>query len=163
MAEQSMEEFLGDVLNNKIPVITELGDLPSVWRDTPPGEPDPNHPGFPNRAALLDTYIGTAETKRWARDGLRRLLGELLDNGEPVPQPLGWWAIRQCAQGDPAPSRGRPEESDRDFRVSVVFALLQFEGFTCEAAMGFIAERLVCEPETVRSILRKLRRELSSR
>ena len=161
--EQAFKKFLGDVLNNRIPVITELADLPSLWRDTSSGEPDPDHPGFPNRAALLYTMIGIAGTQPWAREGLRRLLVYLSKNGEGIPQPLGWWVIHQYACGGPPPKRGRPKESDRDFRVSVVYLLLRHHGYSREEAFDLIAELIYCEPETIRSIIRKFEKALASR
>ena len=65
--EQAFKEYLRGVLKDTNPVITKLADLPSVWRDTPAGEPDPDHPGFPNRTALLYSYIGMADTQPPAR------------------------------------------------------------------------------------------------
>ena len=155
MTEQTREEWLGDVLNSEIPVITELADLPSLWRETPTEGFDLNRPGDLTRLEWLAGYIYLADTEPWARDGLCRLLRELLENGEPVPALLGVWALLQYAQGDPAPKRGRPEDSERDFRVLAVYTLLRFNEYSREDAMGLIADRMFYAPETVRSIIRK--------
>ena len=163
MAEQSLEEYLGDVLNNRIPVVKELADLPSLWRNAPPESSDSNHLGLPDRLTLLAMFIDIADTKPWAREGLRRLLRELLAKGEPVPGMLISWAVHQFAWGEPAPRRGRPEDSDRNFRVLAVFEVLRAEQYTREAAMALIAEHLVCEPETIRSIIRNLEKYLRPR
>ena len=163
MAEQSLEEYLGDVLNNRIPVVKELADLPSLWRDAPLESYGSNHLGLPDRWTLLAIFIDMADTKPWAREGLRRLLRELLEKDGPIPDPLVRWVLHQFARGDPAPRRGRPEESDRNFRVLAVFEVLRAEQYTREAAMALIAEHLVCEPETIRSIIRNLEKYLRPR
>ena len=49
------------------------------------------------------------------------------------------------------------------FRVLAVFTLLRFEDYSREAAMDKIADLMSCEPETVRSIIRKYRRYLPFR
>ena len=163
MADKALEEYLGDVLNNRMPVIPELADLPSLWRDTPAEASDSSHPGFTSRWMYLAMYIDMADTKPWARDGLRGLLRELLENGEPVPGMLILWGLQQYVQGDPAPRRGRPEESERDFRVLAGFMVLLEQGYSREAAMGVIADLMSYETETIRSIIRKLERYLPSR
>ena len=86
--EEALKEFLRGVLNDTNPVITKLADLPSVWRDTPEGEPDPDHPGFANRAVLLYSYMDASDTHAWAWEGVRDLLRWLLANGEGIPPPL---------------------------------------------------------------------------
>ncbi len=153
--EQSSEQFLGDVLNNRIPVITPLADLPAWWRDAPPGEPDPNGPGFVSREALLTLYVDLADTKAWAGEGLRALLRYLLESFVKPPPLLVAWAVKRCAYGDPPPKRGSPEKVDRDNRVVSVFTFLRVHGYSYEASIGFIAGQLSCEPETIRSVLRK--------
>ena len=155
MAEQSLEEYLGDVLNFRIPGIPKLEEYPSYWRKTPPEASDSNDRGYPAWWPWLAMYIDLADTKPWAREGLRGLLRELLEKGEPVPGMLISWAVHQFAWGEPAPRRGRPEDSERNVRVLVVFMWLQIEGYHRDEAMGVIADQMVCDPETVRSIIRK--------
>ena len=155
MADKALEEYLGDVLNNRIPGIPKLADLPSLWREAPAEASDSSHPGFPSRWTFLAMYIDLSDTNPWAREGLRGLLRELLEKDEPVPGMLISWVLHQYARGDPAPKRGRPEESERDFHVLAVFMLLLEQGYSREAAMGVIADQMFCEPETVRSIIRK--------
>ena len=90
------------------------------------------------------------------KDCLQTIL-DLRADGEDVPPVLGEWAIHQFAQGEPAPRRGRPEESDRDFRVSTMYTMLWSQGYTRAAAVEQIAIWMVCELGTVRSITRKFR------
>ena len=163
MADKALEDYLDDVLNDRIPVIPKLADLPSLWRAASAEASDSSHSGDPDRLTWLAMYIDMADTKPWARDGLRGLLQELLENGEPVPDLLSCWVHHQYAQGDPAPRRGRPEESERDFGVLAVFKVLLEREYSREAAMDLIADLMSCEPETVRSIIRKLERYLPYR
>ena len=163
MADKALEDYLDDVLNDRIPVIPKLADLPSLWREAPAEASDSSHSGDPDRLTWLAMYIDMADTKPWARDGLRGLLQEVLENGEPVPDLLSCWVHHQYAQGDPAPRRGRPEDAERDFRVLAVFTLLWVEDYSREAAMDKIADLMSCEPETVRSIIRKYSRYLPFR
>ena len=154
--EEVLKEYLRDVLDDANPAIPKFADLPSAWRDAPDGEPDPDHSDFFNRAALLRTYIGIAETAPWAREGLRSLLRELRESGEDVPAPLVWWAVDQCVQGDPPPKRGRPEAVDRDFRVWVAHGALRSFGYRQDVAVAYIADLMSRPEETVRSMIRKL-------
>ena len=89
MADKALEDYLDDVLNDRIPVIPKLADLPSLWREAPAEASDSSHSGDPDRLTWLAMYIDMADTKPWARDGLRGLLQEVLENGEPVPVRCG--------------------------------------------------------------------------
>ncbi len=149
------QEFLDIVLNSENGAIPGRSDLPSLWRLIPPEKLSSRNPEYPARLELLGAYINFSHTKSWAREGLRRLLREFLDNREDVPEILNVWALHQCAKDAPTPSRGRPEEIDRNFRVCALFILLRRHGYSREAAFNFIADHLVCAPETVRSIIRK--------
>ena len=160
MANQDLEKWLCPIVNDEVPAIPKLSDLPGLWREYPPEASDPNHPAYADRMTWLVLYIVLANSKPWAREGLRKLLRALLENDEPVPPLLSGWVNDQFAQGEPTPSRGRPEESDRNFRVLTVYTWLWIHGYTREAALGHIANWMVCEPESVRSIIRKFGRIL---
>ena len=109
----------------------------------------------PLRLALLACYINLADTKPWAREGLRALLRELLAKGEDMPGLLVQWVLDQYARGDPAPRRGRPEESERDYHVVAGFTLLLEQKYTREAAIDKIAEVMSYEPDGIQYIIRK--------
>ena len=47
---------------------------------------------------VLLIYIAEAKTQRWAWDGLRGLIEELLMNDEPVPSILHVWGLYQMAR-----------------------------------------------------------------
>ena len=130
MAEKSLEQFLSDVLNGRIPAVARLADLPAWWRRTPPGFA---------RQELLDTYFAKASTEAWANEGLRALLRYFLESFVKPPPDLVEWAVQRCAYGDPPPKRGRPEKVDRDNRVVSVFTFLRVHGYSYEASIGFIA------------------------
>ena len=155
MDKQFSKKFIDIALSSENGLVPERADLPSWWRVIPPEMPHPRNPNIPLRSALLRTYVHSSDTKQWAREGLRRLLSEFLDNGEDVPEILKEWALHQCAKDTPTPSRGRPEEADRNLRVCALFLLVQKYGGSRETAFNLIAYHLVCEPETVRSIVRK--------
>ena len=166
MAEPHLEdeEFLRNVLNDKIPVIPKLSDLlPVLWRETPEDVYDPDRPEWRLRLRCLFACIFLAGTEPWAREGLYNLLHHLLEKGEPVPRLLYSWVLYQCITGSPAPRPGRPKKSDRDLRVLTVFTTLSDEGCTREAAMHKIADLMGGSPETVRSIIHKHRRALPRR
>ncbi len=154
MDEQLPKKFC-DILNNDDGVIPGPIDLSSLWQLIPPEKPYQRNPKYSARLALLRTYVKFSLTKPWARKELRGLLRELLNNREPIPTLLHGWALYQCAKDSPKPGRGRPEEVDRNLRVCAVFALMQQDGYSTEATFNLIAGHLVCEPETVRSIIRK--------
>ena len=161
--DRELPKTYRDILNNDDGVIPERADLPSWLRFLPSGKPLTRNSKYPVWVALLRPYFQFSDTKAWAREGLRGLLRELLNNREPLPALLQRWALYQCAEDPPKPSRGRPEESDRNFRVHVVFALLRRDGYSREFAFSLIAGHLVCEPETVRSIIRKCKSDRPNR
>ena len=147
MAEQTREEWLGDVLNNEIPVIPELADLPSLWRETPTEGFDLNRPGDLTRLEWLAGYIYLADTEPWARDGLRRLLRELLENGEPVPALLGVWPSSNMPRATlPRSAAGRKIRSETS----------EFWRFTrCCGLTNILVKRLWALSQTGCSTLRK--------
>lgn len=155
MDKQFSKKFIDIALSSENGLVPERADLPSWWRWVSPEMPHRRNPNIPLRPALLRTYVHFSDTKQWAKEGLRRLLREFLDNGEDVPEILKEWALHQCAKDTPTPSRGRPEEADRDLRVCALFVLVRKNGGSRETAFSYIADHLVCAPETVRSIVRK--------
>ena len=158
MADQTLDEFYSGVLNDEIQAIPRLSDVPGlVLRRYPPEVSDPTHQKYPEWRTWQALFMNLAKSNPWAREGLRKYILDLRADGEDVPPVLGEWAIDQFAQGEPAPHRGRPEESDRDFRVSTFYTMLWRSGYTRAAAVEQIANWMVCEPETVRSITRKFR------
>ena len=161
--DEQLPQTYRDILNNDDGVIPERADLPSWLRFLPPGKPLTRNPKYPVWVALLRHYFQFSHTKAWAREGLRRVLREFRNNDRDVPKILNEWALYQCAEDPPKPSRGRPEESDRNFRVHVVFALLRLDGYSRESAFSLIADHLVCEPETIRSIIRKCKSDRPNR
>ena len=158
MAERTIDEFYSGVLNDEIQAIPRLHDVPGlVLRRYPPEVSAPYHPKYLEWRTWQVLFINLADSYTWARKGLRKYVGDLLVDGEDIPPILGRWAIDQFAKGEPAPRRGRPDESDRDFRVSTIYTMLWLNGYTRAAAVEQIATWMVCEPETVRSITRKFK------
>ncbi len=147
MANQSLEQFVSDVLNGRITGVTPLADLPALWKERPSGVSQEN---------LLLMYISTARTEGWAREGLRRLLKELWESDEGVPYPLAMWAVEQYIYGDPPPKRGRPEDADEDNLIAAVYSMLRAYGYSYEGAIGLIADAKSRDRDTMRSRIRKL-------
>ena len=105
MNKQFSQRFLDLALNNKYGVIPSRADLPAWWKLIPPEIPFPRNPKLPARIAFLKTYIGQSDTKRWAGEGLLRLLREYVDNEEdsftnmPMPNVPPSWARRKKQTG----------------------------------------------------------------
>ena len=116
--------------------------MPSWWREAPAEASDRKHPRGLTQGQLVAKYINMAQTQPKAREGLRSLLRELLENGEPVPALLGAWALLQYAQGDPAVLRGRPVEIDQIILVLTSYWLLRDLGYAREDAIFIIAEKM---------------------
>ena len=76
-------------------------------------------------------YIDLADTKQWAREGVRSTLRELLAKGEPVPGMLISWAVHQFAWGEPAPRSlaGKPLAGFRatpSRRITVLYGMVVY-------------------------------------
>ena len=163
MAEQYGEEWISEALDDRTTAIPELSDLLGLWEATLPDELDPDHPECLLRESYVYACTVLADTKPWAWEGLERLLNYLLENGEPLPRLLHSWALNQYMTGRPAPRPGRPEKSERDLRVSVVFTMLRCDGYTREKAIGIIADKMNCPEDTIGSIIYKHRKALPRR
>ena len=88
MDDPALDRILDEVLNNKVPVIPELADLPRRWREAPSEASDRKQPSEPTKGELVNWYILMALTQPLAGEGLRRLHRELTMNGEPIPHLL---------------------------------------------------------------------------
>ena len=163
MAEQYGEEWISEALDERTTAIPNLSDLLGLWRETPPDELDADHPGCLLRESYVHACTVLADTKPWAWEGLERLLNYLLENGEPVPRRLYLWGLHQYMTGRPARRPGRPEKSERDLRVAVVFTMLRRDGYTREKAIGAIADQMECFDHTIGSIIYKHRDALPRR
>ncbi len=163
MAEQYGEEWISEALDERTTAIPNLSDLLGLWRETPPDELDADHPGCLLRESYVHACTVLADTKPWAWEGLERLLNYLLENGEPVPRRLHLWGLHQYMTGRPARRPGRPEKSERDLRVAVVFTMLRRDGYTRENAIGAIADQMECSIHNIGSIIYKHRDALPRR
>ena len=65
----------------------ELADLPAWWDRTDPGAHDTDCPNYLARDIWIYSYVNWAFTKRWAWDGLNRLL--VGPSATPRPDPQG--------------------------------------------------------------------------
>ncbi len=77
------------------------------------------------RAENIKQYAMLSEKRRWAFDGLARLLVILTDRGDQIPAPLKEWACRVAYHHfkgtlkdvTPPKPRGTPQQDDRDLRI----------------------------------------------
>ena len=117
-----------------------LDDLPDVWDRIDPKERDTNLPNYTRRDILLSSYSNWSFSKRWAWDGLQRLLKVLMDRREPIPETLQRWAFGVAAGSWPRPRKAQNEE--RDSRMADLVRIMRDNGWTREAAIAEIAEAL---------------------
>ena len=122
------------------------------------------------RWALVSMWIGPANSKRWAWDGLNDLLVMLEDRGEPIPEPLKNWACSVVSRqhtGTFKRPRKPPEkqsnkyfapEHDRDSRIATMYSDLICAGWPRKKIEEAIMRALdLMDADTVRSVFRKLK------
>jgi len=164
-----MNENLASVIRfcveDKAGYFTELANLPDRWNAIPPDERDPQHPTLSGRDMLLGIYVHFAPTRRWAWDGVNRLLAALLEQNKPIPSALAYWAClvtmrRWKGELKTPRKRGKSptaSQDERDVRIMHTYRSLRAQGWTRERAIGDIAEALDKPEDTIRSVLRKMR------
>ena len=131
----------------------KLEDLPYWWDRTPPDEVDPDLPTYPRRITMLASYLNWQRKKRWAWDGLQKLLVTLLDRGEPIPELLQLWAYRVAAGRSRRPRHSSTSERDR--RIMMILQFATNRGFGKGVIAEEIADALGLDIETIRSIIKK--------
>ncbi len=161
--EQVLADYIRDILNDRIPGIPKFSDLPSLWREAPETPLHSDYSVMPDRQTLLEIYIDLARAERWAWDELHKLLSHMLEQGEPIPEFLGMWAVYQLVKGGRPRKRGRPRELDRDLRVLTVFMFLKDREWTRQRAFDYIADLTGYSSDNIRSIVIKLEKHLPSR
>ena len=142
-----------------------LADLVARWDSLAPDARAPDLPDYLARDVLIWSYSNFAFTKRWAWDGLNRLLVALEDRREPVPNALKDWAcsvVSRKFRGTlkiPPKSRNPrfAPQDDRDFRIMRVYDVLRYAGCTRENAIAEIALAWGKPEDTVASIIKKMR------
>jgi len=151
--------------DNKVPIFPELTDLPARWHAIPPDERDPDLPHASARDIQLRIYRNFAPTKRWAWDGLNRLLADLLKREEPIPQVLADWACHVVVRAwkdelKPPRKQGNSpyaSQDERDFLIVVWYYDLRGKGWKYWAVLEIIQEQLDMPEGTLRSVIRKMR------
>ena len=139
-----------------------------MWDSIPPDARDPQCSSYLQRDLLIISYINWAFTKRWAWDGLNRLLVTLEDRREPIPEPLKEWScsvVSRRARGtlkvphkpNPKNKRFAPKDG-RDLRIMRVFNVLCENGWSEEEAKDAIMVALAdhLDGQTIRSVFRKM-------
>ena len=128
----------------------ELVDLPFWWRAIPEDTLDPLLHNYTARDMLLASYSNWSFTKRWAWDGMEKLLTVLSERREPIPDTLQHWAYGVALKTRPRPRMAK--NAERNARMMhVVRALHEELNLSKEDAIGEIAVALSKSEGTVRS------------
>ena len=143
MVEFDHEKIQAFVMN-KDGKCAEVSNLPFWWDATPPDARDPDLPNYLARDVLIWSYQNWAFTKRWAWDGLNRLLVTLEQRRERIPDSLKDWACsvvsRQFRDTTFRPPRKQNRKSpfsaqdERDFLIMHVYRCLRSDGLSHEEA-----------------------------
>ncbi len=152
---------LREFLRNEDGTFPGLADLPYWWDQIPADAVDPDLPNYRARDMLVWSYWNWAFSRPWAGEGLRRLLITLRERGEPIPDSLQQWAV-DVASGRREQldtGRGRPREDERNARIMHAFRVLRNQGFTQEQALKRTAGALFLSEETIRSTIRRVKRD----
>ena len=158
--KDTIEEFVRDLLNDRVGKYQELSHLLYLWRTIPPEETGPRYPGVPTRERFLAAYISWTEYELWVWDVLRGFVKHLLEVKEPIPHLLVNWIILVFSRGGHVPKRGRPRKPHRNYHVCLGFNILLSTGRSREAAIEFIADELSSEEkqvatETIETIIKE--------
>ena len=130
----------------------ERTNLPFWWDRVPEDELDQDLPAYTARDMLLASYSNWSFTKRWAWDGMKKLLAVLLERREPIPDTLQYWAYGVALKTRPRPRMAK--NAERNARMAHVFRALHEElNLSKEDAIGEIAVALSKSEGTVRSVV----------
>lgn len=103
---------------------------------------------------MVVANLSSWSTQRWAWDELQRRLRVCLDAGRLPAGVLAHWAATVAAGRKPPRYH---DNEDRDWRVLAVVNVLVQRGESERKAVHQVAEEIGKAPETVYSILRKMR------
>ncbi len=130
---------------------------------------EPSESWIRQRDENVKQYAILSETRRWAFDGLARLLVTLTDRGESIPAPLKEWACRVAYHHfkgtlkdvTPPKPRGTPHQDDRDLRIYQARQWLLDAGWSKRRAHREILDAVGHEvglntTQSVRSACRKI-------
>ena len=124
LTDQDVEDIRRYVFDNS-EGFPELEDLPARWRRLSKIFKPDGHPFVEaQKDALIQYYVDCSKTKRWAWEGLLRLLEET--KGQE-PELLWRWAcyvVREQPK-PPAKSRGNKSEHNRNFRMELALRQLR--------------------------------------
>ena len=174
ISRSKMFAWIKDMVDDDDGYFPPLADLPA-WCDILPAaardveDPPPTWRGpIPDRRFLIRLYVARSQTKRWAWDGLNRLLVELEDGSDPIPPELAAWAIsvvsRRYRGTLKVPRKINPNnpkfapQDDRDHRIMGVYEILRARGWTQQYALADIEDAMGMGSGAVESIYKKMNR-----
>ena len=155
--------MIRDVVHNESGRFPELADLPAHWDQIPPDEMAPDFQGLTEREVIVACYSNWAFSKRWAWDGLDRLLRTLESRGQPIPDTLKVWAVGVVTGSRTPPPKPRnpryAPQDERNHRIMRLVRSMRTHGWSREKAIGEIADVLSKSTETIISAVRKVERD----
>lgn len=135
-------------------------DIVSKWHLASADEPHPDYPELSQRDALLLGAVVLSSKRRWAWDGLNRLLADLMDRGEPIPKLLDDWVrAAHTGRSEEPPKLRNPDfapRDDRSLRIWRAYRWFRDGGWSKRGAYVEIGAALDEPPETIRTVCRRV-------
>ena len=141
LTEKDFEEIRRYVFDNS-EGFPELEDLPARWLRLKKIFKPEGHPHVEaQKEALIQYYVDCSKTKRWAWEGLLRLLE---DTKGQEPELLWRWACRVVREQlkPPKKSRGNRSEHNRNFRMELALRQLRLVYPNYDEARAKLSEAL---------------------
>ena len=121
--------------------------LVSVWRSTADTD------------AALRFWLRAAEHDDWTFRQLQKLLGAILDEGQPVPASLQAWANEVAAGRRDEPKRTGPKtDHRRNYQMLVGVAILEWSGLSERRTYRELGKLYHCSPEAARDAVKRARK-----
>lgn len=119
-----------------------------VWRS--------DHWDRDGRERTLRFWLRAAEHDDWTFQELRRLIGWMIDEGQPVPAALQAWANEVAAGRRSEPTRTGPKTDHcRDYQMLFGATIMELLGWSRRRAYGKLGEIYHCSPQAARDAVKR--------